>query len=360
MGNLQLKKHAMTAISYMIPFVCTAGMLMVIGNIFGGQSIADWKGQFSIADVLTSLGGEGLGFLPVIIATGIAYSIADRPGIAPGVLLGLLSKVNGYGFLGGLLSGFLVGYLVNFLKKVIKVPHWAEGILPQLILPLTSTLIIGLVMQYIIGVPILFITDFITSLLMNMQGGSIIIFGLVIGALSAVDYGGPINKVVFVFAAGLLSEGIGGPIATLIMASMVAPFGLTLCYFLSRLIKRDLYSKQEIDTLKSAFLMGCCQITEGSYPIILNDLVRICICTTTGAAVGGAFTLLFGCSSTVPAGGFFALPGINHPLLWCLSLFIGSAVCAIMLLFLKRKPAEEYDIEDFEEDELDLSSIRIS
>lgn len=360
MKNLQLRKHTMTAISYMIPYVCAAGMLMVIGNIFGGASITDITKDFSFADVLTTLGGNCLGFLPIIISTGIAYSIADRPGIAPGFILGVLSKTNGYGFLGGLVSGFLVGYLCAALKKNLKVPSWLEGLKPQLILPLFSSLLIGLVMQYVVGIPIIALTNFITDLLVNMQGGSVILFGIVIGVLSAVDYGGPINKVVFVFASGVMSEGIGEPIAILIMVSMVAPMGLTIGYFLSKVCKRDIYSKSEVDTLKSAFLMGCCQITEGSYPIILNDLGRITLCTAFGAAVSGAMSMMLGCSSTVPAGGFFALPGISNPIGWCSSLLAGSIIFGVALIFLKRKPEENQDLEDAEEEELNLSSLKIS
>ena len=203
--------------------------------------------------------------------------------------------------------------------------------------------------------------DGVFNLLNSLQNGSSILFlGLVIGILSAIDYGGPINKVVFVFVMQLMTQGIGTPISILISASMIAPFGLTIGYFLSKLIKRNIFSGQETDALKSAFLMGCCQITEGSYPIILNDLVRITICTAAGAAVDGALVMYFQCASTVPAGGFFALPGIANPGYWLLSLFAGSCVFAILLQFLKRKPAEDVIEDEENEKELDLSSIKIS
>ncbi|CUH96696.1 hypothetical protein P22_2786 [Propionispora sp. 2/2-37] len=355
--DLQIRRHIMTAISYLIPFVCCAGMLMVAGNIFGGQFIKDFSGNIRIADVLLQLGADGLGLLPVFIATFLAYSIAERSGIVPGFLLGVICKQYGYGFLGGLLAGFLVGYMVNWLKKVIKVPNWAEGLVPQLILPFCSTLTIALVMKYIVGIPIIELQQGINNLLTSLQGGSVILLGIVVGILSAVDYGGPINKVVFVFTLNLLAEGVGTPIAALISASMIAPLGLTIGYFLSILLKRDLYSKDEVNSLKTAFLMGCCQITEGSYPIILNDLLRITICTAVGAAVNGALVFYWDCSSKIPWGGFFTLPGQNHPELWTLSLLIGSLVFAILCVFLKRKPAQEAENE---EKELDLSSLKIS
>lgn len=361
MESLQIRKHVMTGISYMIPFVCAAGMLMVIGNVGGGHTITDYRAGFSVPDALTTLGGDGLGMLPVFISTFIAYSIADRLGIAPGFLLGLLCKANGFGFLGGLLTGFLGGYLVNYLKKVIKVPKFMEGIVPQMILPLLTTIIVGIFMEYVIGIPILAITDGIFGLLTSMQnsGGSVLILGLVLGILSAIDYGGPINKVTFVFVMQLMTQGIGAPISVLISASMIAPFGLTIGYFLSRILRKTIFSTQETDALKSAFLMGCCQITEGSYPIILNDLIRITVCTGVGAAVDGALVMYWKCASTVPAGGFFALPGIANPGHWLLSLLAGSCVFAVCLQFLKRKPLEESSEEEIEK-ELDLSSIKIS
>lgn len=360
MKKLNIRKHLMTAISYLIPFISASGMLMVLGNIFGGQSEA-FSSSMSIPDLLTTLGGNALGFIPVVVSAGIAYSIADRAGIAPGIILGILCQVNGYGFLGGIISGFLVGYLTSWLLKNLKVPQWFQGLLPQLILPLIVALVIGILMHYVIGVPITWLTDGIVNILTNLQESqsSVILFGAVIGVLSAVDYGGPINKVVFAFSVGLMSEGIGGPIANLIQASMVAPFGLTIGYFISKMFKNNIFSKQEIDALKTAFVMGVFQITEGSFPIILNDLVRITICTAIGSAVSGSFIAYFGVSSSVPSGGIVAMPGFNHPWLWLLSLLIGSLVFAIALQFLKRKPGDTV-VEKVEEEEFDLDNLKFS
>lgn len=357
MKNLQLKKHMMTAIAYMIPFVAASGMLMVIGNIFGGQGVDVLNSSVSVPDLLTTLGGTSLGFIPIIISTGIAYSIADKAGIAPGVILGLLCKVDGYGFLGGLVSGFLVGYLTKWLLKVIKVPKWVQGLLPQLILPLLVSLIVGVLMQYIIGVPITWLTEGVTNMLITMQSNPslAVLFGVVVGILSAVDYGGPINKVVFTFVAALLSEGMGGPIANLIQASMIAPFGLTIGYFISRITGKVLFSNEEVNALKSAFVMGCFQITEGSFPIILNDLLRITICTALGAGTSGALIGFFGVESKVPSGGFLALPGLNKPFAWLLALLVGSIVFAIALQFLKHKPTEEKV--EVKSEEIDLDDL---
>lgn len=361
MKKLNLRRHLMTAISYLIPFISASGMLMVLGNIFGGSGQDAYSASMAIPDLFTTLGGNALGFIPVVVSAGIAYSIADRAGIAPGVILGILCQVNGYGFLGGIIAGFLVGFLTSWLLKNLKVPGWFQGLLPQLILPLTVALVVGVLMQYVIGVPITWLTDSLINFLVNMQGNpsQVILFGAVIGVLSAIDYGGPVNKVVFAFAVGLMSEGIGGPIANLIQASMVAPFGLTIGFFISRVLKNRLFSEKETDALKTAFVMGIFQITEGSFPIILNDLLRITICTALGAGVSGSLIAYFGVSSSVPSGGIVAMPGFNHPWLWLLSLLIGSLVFAIALQFLKRRP-EDITVKDDDGEEMSLDDLDFS
>ncbi|WP_243342356.1 PTS fructose transporter subunit IIC [Anaerococcus sp. AGMB09787] len=361
MKNINFRKHLMTAIAFMIPYVASTGMLMVIGNLLGGSVIELTGETISIPNLFSTLGATALGFIPIIISTGISYSIANRAGIAPGFTMGLLCKFNGYGFLGGIVTGFLVGFLTSFILKTAKLPKWLQGLLPQLILPLIVTIVTGLVMQYAVGIPIIALTNFINNLLESMRNnqGQSVLFGALVGVLSSIDYGGPINKVVFTFGAGALSEGYGGIIANLIQASMIAPFGLTIGYFISKLRgKSSLFSNKEVDSLKTAFVMGCFQITEGSFPIILNDLIRITICTGIGSAVSGALIGYWGVESSVPSGGLIAMPGFNNPFLWLLALIIGSLVFAIVLQFLKRDskkmntlPTE--DIKSIEEDEIE-------
>lgn len=89
MKQLQLKKHALTAISYMLPVVVTAGLLIAIGNLANGTVIENYDAAYTIPDALVSLGVLGMGLLAPVIAAAIAYSIADRPGIAPGLFMGL-------------------------------------------------------------------------------------------------------------------------------------------------------------------------------------------------------------------------------------------------------------------------------
>lgn len=360
MKGLQLKKHALTAISYMLPLVVASGLLIAIGNLTGGAVISDYKQSYSVFDAIVSLGVLGMGMLAPVIAGAIAYSIADRPGIAPGIFMGLIANSIGAGFLGGMLGGFVVGYFVLFLKKNLKVPKWAEGLMPMMIIPLISTLVCGLLMFFVIGVPIVWATEALTNFLNSLQGSARFLFGAIVGGMAAFDFGGPVNKVASLFADGLLLEGIQEPEAVKILASMVPPFGVTLSYVISKLINKKKYTKTEEDNIKIAFPMGICMITEGVIPIAASDPIRVIVSCTIGAAVGGGLSMMWGVGSPVPSGGMFIVPAMTDPLKFCIALLVGSVITALLLVILKKEPKEELIVEDEEEEGLDLSSFKMS
>ncbi|MBO1306012.1 PTS fructose transporter subunit IIC [Enterococcus sp. 669A] len=356
------KKHLMTAISFFLPIIVASGFLLAIGNMMGGASIEDFRAGFSFADTMTTMGGYGLGFLPMIVSTAIAYSIADKPGIAPGLIVGFVAHGIGTGFLGGVVSGYISGYIVVILMMVIKVPKWMEGLMPTLVIPFLSAFIAGMVMYYVVGTPITWFTDLITGYLGNLNTSSLFVYGAIIGILASIDYGGAINKVVFAFVFALFSEGIYEPITVLILASMVTPFGLTMAYFIGKVINKNIFNRQEIETLKTAFPMGICQITEGCFPIVLNDLVRNVIATGVGGAIGGGLSMLWGADSHIPASGMFAIPTMTNPWAFVAALAIGSLATAITILVLKKRvdPNAEVIMEEKEEDDISWDDLTIS
>jgi len=358
--KLQIKKHALTAISFMLPLVVASGLLIAIGNLTGGTVIENYQEAYSIPSALVSLGVLGMGLLAPVIAGAIAYSIADRPGIAPGLLMGLIANAIGAGFLGGMLGGFIVGYFVLFLKKHLKVPKWAEGLMPMMIIPLISSIVVGLLMFFILGVPIVWATDGLTSFLTSMQGSMRFVFGAILGGMAAFDFGGPVNKVASLFADGLLLEGIYEPEAVKILASMVPPFGVAISWVLSKALRKKRYTKSEEDNIKIAFPMGVCMITEGVIPIAAVDIVRVVVSCTTGAAIGGGFSMMWGVGSPVPSGGLFIVPAMTHPFLFLLALLIGSVITGVMLFLWKKEPANELSEDTTEEEEMDLSDIKIT
>lgn len=354
--KLGLKKHAMTGISYMLPLVVASGLLIAIGNLAGGNPslISDYKSSYNIWEAAVTLGVFGMGLLPAVMGAAIAYSIADRPGIAPGLLMGMIANAMGAGFLGGMLGGYLAGYFVKFLKKNLTVPKWAQGLLPMMIIPLVSSVVIGFVMFFVIGRPIAAASFALTDMLNNMQGGSKAVFGAVMGAMAAFDFGGPVNKVASLFADGLLLEGVYGPEAIKICASMIPPFGVALSW----LIKKSRYTKGESDNIKIAFPMGICMITEGVIPIAAVDPLRVIFSCSFGAAIGGMLIMLLNVGSPVPSGGMFIVPAMQNPIGFLIALGVGSVVTAILLIVLKKDATEEIG-EYEEEEEVDLSGITI-
>lgn len=360
--KLKLKEHLLTAISYLIPIVCGAGFLIAIGMGFGGSSQDQLiQGQFSFWDALATMGGAGLGLLPVVISTGISFSISGKPGIGPGFIIGLTANSIGAGFIGGILGGYLAGFLVQLIIKNIKVPKWAKGLMPTLIIPFIASIVGGVIMVYVIGTPIAAFTNLLTSALNNLGSSSLLVFGAVIGLLSGVDYGGPINKTVFAFVLTMQAEGLNAPITALQLVNTATPIGFGLAYFIAKLFRKNIYTNVEIETLKSAVPMGIINIVEGVIPIVMNDIVRCVTATAIGGAVGGAVTMILGADATVPFGGVLMLPTMSRPWTGAVSIIVNAIVTALVLVILKKDVSEkdEMDSLDVEEDEISLDDIQV-
>lgn len=358
--NLNLKGHLLTAISFLIPIVCGAGFLIAIGMAFGGTSQDTLvQGEFSIWDALATMGGTGLGLLPAVIATGISYSIAGKPGIAPGFIIGLTANVIGAGFIGGILGGYLSGYLAVAVLKHFKVPSWAKGLMPTLIIPFFTSIIGGLIMVYIIGIPIAAFTSLLTNVLNGLGSSSLLVFGGIIGLLSGIDFGGPINKTVFAFVLTIQAEGINGPITALQLVNTATPIGFGLAYFIAKMFGKNIYTPAETETLKSAVPMGVVNIVEGVIPIVMNDIVRCITAVAIGGAVGGATTMVLGADATVPFGGIFMLPTMSQPWTGAVSILVNALVTGVALALLKKNVSQEDEEVEVEEEDIDLDDIQI-
>lgn len=329
-------KHLMTGVSNMLPLVVAGGIIIALSFIFG---INAFKEQGTLAAALMSIGGGAAFALMVPILSGfIAFSIADRVGLAPGLVGGMLASQLGAGFLGGIISGFLAGYTAQWLKTAVKLPKTLEGVKPILIIPVLSTLIVGLLMIYVIGTPVKSIMDALTQWLTAMNSTNAVFLGLLLGAMMAFDMGGPVNKAAYTFAVGLLASQVYGPMAAVMAAGMTPPLGL----WLATLIAKNKFTKEERDAGKVASVMGISFITEGAIPFAAADPLRVIPSIMLGSAVTGALSMVFGATLQAPHGGIFVLAipnAVTHLAAYAAAIAIGTVVTAVSVMVLKKKVA---------------------
>ena len=335
-------KHLMTGVSYMLPFVVAGGLLIAIAFALGGIYVYDDAHKGTFAQALFTIGAKnGFALMVPILAGFIAYSIADRPGIAPGAIGGMISGAIGAGFLGGIVAGFLAGYTVDFLNKNIKLHRNLEGLKPVLILPLLGTTIVGLLMIYVIGQPVAAALAALTAFLKGMQGANAIALGAIIGLMMAFDMGGPVNKAAYTFATGLIASAdnaVYGPMAAAMAAGMTPPLGVALATKLFR----NRFSADEHEAGNAAAVLGISFITEGAIPFAAKDPFRVIPSLMAGSAVAGMITMAFGVEQKVPHGGIFVLPipnAVTNLGAYVIALIVGTVITAVMLGLLK-KPVE--------------------
>lgn len=330
-------KHLMNGVSYMLPLVVAGGLLIAISFIFG---IEAFKEQGTFAAALMDIGGGAAFALMVPILAGfIAYSIAEKPGLTPGLIGGMLASKIGAGFLGGIIAGFLAGYVAKWLRDNIKLPKNFAGLKPILIIPLLSTLVVGLMMIYVIGTPVKAIMDGLTAWLTSIGTGNAILLGLLLGAMMAVDMGGPVNKAAYTFAVGLLGSNVFAPMAAVMAAGMTPPLGI----WLATMIARKKFTSEEREAAKAAGVLGISFITEGAIPFAASDPVRVLPSLIIGSAVTGALSMAFGATLRAPHGGIFVLPipnAVGNLGMYIVSILVGTIVTAVMLSILKKNVEE--------------------
>lgn len=333
-------KHLLTGVSYMLPMVVAGGLCTALSFAFGLDAS---QVEGSLAWALKVIGGDtALGLMVPVLSAYIAYSIADRTGLTPGLVGGALAVTLGAGFLGGIVSGFLAGYCALFLSSKIKLPASMSALKPILIIPLLSTLVTGLSMIYIIGHPAAFLMNKLTIWLISIQGTNAIILGAILGAMMCTDMGGPINKAAYAFGVSLLSSQTYGPMAAIMAAGMVPPLAMGI----STLLARHKFVPAEREAGKASFVLGLCFISEGAIPFAAKDPIRVLPICIIGGAITGALSMYFSIQLMAPHGGLFVLliPGaVNHILLYLLSIIVGTIISGVLYAALKKATPPEVE-----------------
>ncbi|MGL5124132.1 MAG: PTS fructose transporter subunit IIABC [Fusobacteriaceae bacterium] len=327
-------KHLMNGVSNMLPFVVGGGILIALSFIFGIKSADPTHESFHpLAKILMDIGGGNAFFLLIPVLAGfIGMSIADRPGFAPAMVAGLIAANNGGGFLGGLIGGFLGGYIVLILKKVFaKLPSSLEGLKPVLLYPLLGIFFTGLIMYGIIVEPVAFLNNGMTEFLKNLGTGNLVLLGVVLGGMMAIDMGGPINKAAFTFGIATIASGNYAPHAAVMAGGMVPPLGIAL----ATTIFKNKFTSEEREAGIVCYIMGASFITEGAIPFAASDPMRVIPACIVGSAFAGGMALFFGCLLPAPHGGLFVLPIITNPIMYLFSVVAGSIITAILIGILK-------------------------
>ena len=354
----QFYKHLMNGVSHMLPFVVGGGILIALAFLFDDYTInpANFGMNTPLAALLKTIGNQAFGFMLPVLAGYIAMSIADRPGLAVGFVGGVIASA-GYtfnnimnfgevtpvsaGFLGALFAGFVGGYLVLLLKKLFSnLPNALEGIKPVLLFPVLGIFLIGLIMisvNPIVGS----INTALNNFLSSMSGTSKILLGAVLGAMMAIDMGGPFNKAAYVFGTAQLTVVNAGSEQFAIMASvMIGGMVPPLVIALATTFFKHKFTESERKSGVVNYVMGLSFITEGAIPFAAAHPLQVLPACIIGSALAGALSMAFNCGLRAPHGGIFVLPTITNPLMYFVALAVGSIVGAVLLGILK-KPLDE-------------------
>ncbi|EKO3578392.1 PTS sugar transporter subunit IIA [Vibrio metschnikovii] len=339
-----LYRYLMNGVSHMIPFVVTGGLLIALSLAIGGQPTE--AGMAIPADSMWNkvldVGVVAFTLMIPILAGYIAYAIADRPALTPGLIGGWIANNGsfygaeaGTGFIGAIIAGLLVGYFVKWLTS-IHYHKFIQPLVPIMIAPIVGSLFISGLFIFIIGAPIASLMDSLTALLTSMSTGNVVLLGIVLGGMAGFDMGGPFNKVAFLFSVGMIASGQTQFMGAMACAIPVAPLGMGLATVLGR--KLNLFEASEIEAGKAAGAMGLVGISEGAIPFAAQDPMSVIPANVIGSMVAAVMAFSFGITNSVAHGGpVVALLGaMNKPLLAIICMLAGTLVTAIVCLSLKK------------------------
>jgi fructose-specific phosphotransferase system IIC component len=365
-----LKKYLLSGVSFAIPFVAAGGIMIASALAFSpmGPNGPD-PSHSKVLSTMLNIGVAAFTLLVPILAGYIAYGMADRPGLVPGMVGGwiathlgtkvtetvLITKDNfaalsdklagtvtvlhqngqpvlqvtktidvSAGFLGGIVAGLLAGFVVMWLKK-LKLPAFLRPIMPILVIPFLGSLAVGVVM-YMIGVPIADLMTWLSAWLTKMGQGSAVTLALILGAMIAFDMGGPINKTAFFFGVAMIAEKNYAVMGACAAAICIPPIGMGL----ATLLVRKFWTDQEREAGIASLAMGMIGITEGAIPFAAGDPLRVIPTIMAGSMVGAVIAMVSGVGDHAPHGGPIVLPVVDHKLMFVVAIVAGSLTVAVI------------------------------
>lgn len=343
----QIYTQLMNGVSHMLPFVVGGGILIAIAFLIDGFSVdmnslpmdqrADFGTITPVAALFKSIGGTAFAFMLPVLAGFIAMAVGDRPALAVGFVGGMIASQGQSGFLGALAAGFAAGYLIRLLRRVCdKLPQAIEKIAPVLIYPVVGILVMGLLMTFVVEPIMGGINTALNNGLTSMSGSSKIILGLILGAMMAIDMGGPFNKAAYVFGTASIAAGNYDIMAAVMIGGMTPPCAIAL----ATLLFKNKFTREQREAGPTNFIMGLAFITEGAIPFAASDPLHVIPACMIGSGAAGALSMLFNCTLMAPHGGIFVFPVVGNAVMYLVALVAGTIVSAGLLGVFKKKVNE--------------------
>lgn len=335
-----------TGISKFLPVIIASGILFSIvlmtGHVTGDTILP--SNQF-FAD-LQQVAFYGFAMMVPVLAAYMAYSIGGNAALAPAFIMGYVvnnpigANHVSTGFIGAMIFGVLIGYFVKWFKTV-KVHPVIASVMPVMIIPTVTLLVMAPIYIYGLSYPLDWFVKAMVETLKGMSEVNAAFLGIGIGVLAALDMGGPCSKAATAFTLAAMAEGVYGPNGVFRMCCAIPPLGLAIS---SLIVSRSKYTKEEKEFGITAFFLSLAGITEGAIPFAVKDPKRVIIAIVVGTAVAGMLGMINGIDSLVAFGGLVALGGVTKGALWyVIDMFIGAFIIAAILHF-SRKPAVEGDV----------------
>ncbi|EFX4969815.1 PTS 2-O-a-mannosyl-D-glycerate transporter subunit IIABC [Shigella flexneri] len=339
----ELKQALLSGISFAVPLIVAGGTVLAVAvllsQIFGLQDL--FNEENSWLWMYRKLGGGLLGILMVpVLAAYTAYSLADKPALAPGFAAGLAANMIGSGFLGAVVGGLIAGYLIRWMKNHLRLSSKFNGFLTFYLYPVLGTLGAGSLMLFVVGEPVAWINNSLTAWLNGLSGSNALLLGAILGFMCSFDLGGPVNKAAYAFCLGAMANGVYGPYAIFASVKMVSAFTVTA----STMLAPRLFKEFEIETGKSTWLLGLAGITEGAIPMAIEDPLRVIGSFVLGSMVTGAIVGAMNIGLSTPCAGIFSLfllhdngaGGVMAAIGWFGAALVGAAISTAILLIWRR------------------------
>ena len=330
---IAFRKHLVTGLAYTTPLIVTGCALLTL-NTFLKPGLTDNIYLSGIISTLHCLSQNSFTMTSSVLSAAIAFSIAGRNAIIPGLVTGLMADAfsldkNGIdvNFVGGIITGFISGYIVRSLdSKTFKTNY--SSLKNLLAIPILSIIITGLIVNFFVGDPTSYFVGFVKYIFNDAPQYARIILSAVIGMMIGCDLGGPISRfayltvVVLVVQFGAFSA--MGPLAAALTIP-AASAGISI------LIAPAYYQGITRNQGFFAILAGAFGLPEGAVPCFLSRPGRVAMANLAGCTIAAVIAAILQVQCYVPFGGIVVFSLVNSPINYFFSIAAGILISLIVL-----------------------------